>query len=276
MYRTYRRPYGTSYPSYSRDGRRGNQLIHLLATLAYQISRIPNKPTITLILIALNALLYFRPDDLPGVEFLPSIRSGCLIPHAVLREHEWPRLFWSPLLHYDYPHLYYNLVSFLWKGSQLEPRIGGLAFGALIVELGLIGGLVHVALAWLLSMWSHAYVGKAMMSQCSIGFSGILFGLKVILTHDQPGWSEVFGMTLPTKYTAWLELVVAQMLTPGVSFLGHLSGIIAGLLHVILFSRIWHFFETTSSWRVGRRNARPLFTGSASRRPRVYGHGRVG
>jgi hypothetical protein len=35
---------------------------------------------------------------------------------------------------------------------------------------------------------------------------------------------------IPTKYACWAELVVAQILMPNVSFLGHLSGILAGLL----------------------------------------------
>ena len=36
-------------------------------------------------------------------------------------------------------------------------------------------------------------------AQCAVGFSGVLFGLKVVLSHDSPGWSTVYGVRLPTK-----------------------------------------------------------------------------
>ena len=34
------------------------------------------------------------------------------------------------------------------------------------------------------------------------------------------------------QYVCWAELVYIQLLTPRASFLGHLGGILAGLLHV--------------------------------------------
>ena len=37
-----------------------------------------------------------------------------------------------------------------------------------------------------------------------------------------------------TQYLCWVELLIAQLLTPNASLLGHLSGILAGLLHVYL------------------------------------------
>jgi len=39
------------------------------------------------------------------------------------------------------------------------------------------------------------------LTNCSIGISAVLFGLKVVLNHDSPGFTNVFGVTLPTKVT---------------------------------------------------------------------------
>lgn len=39
------------------------------------------------------------------------------------------------------------------------------------------------------------------------------------------------------QYVAWVELVVISLITPNASFLGHLVGILAGLLHLTLFDR---------------------------------------
>jgi hypothetical protein len=36
-------------------------------------------------------------------------------------------------------------------------------------------------------------------SSCAVGFSAVIFALKVVLFHDSPGYSSVFGFSLPTK-----------------------------------------------------------------------------
>ncbi len=42
-------------------------------------------------------------------------------------------------------------------------------------------------------------------NQCAVGFSAVLFGLKYVLTHGQPGMSYAYGLPfqLPTKFIAW-------------------------------------------------------------------------
>lgn len=92
-------------------------------------------------------------------------------------------------------HLYYNMASLLFKGGQLEPRLGSGPFLALVAELCLLSGGLYVALA---AGLAHAGAGTALRS-CAVGFSGVLFALKVILSHGSPGWSEVAGVRLPTK-----------------------------------------------------------------------------
>lgn len=57
-------------------------------------------------------LLFLKPEGID--ELVPSIRSACLQPAAVLRG-QWARLLWAPLLHADSLHLYYNMSSLLWK-----------------------------------------------------------------------------------------------------------------------------------------------------------------
>ena len=40
------------------------------------------------------------------------------------------------------------------------------------------------------------------------------------------------------QYVTWAELIYIQMLTPNASFLGHLAGILAGMLHVTVLQRL--------------------------------------
>ena len=36
-------------------------------------------------------------------------------------------------------------------------------------------------------------------STCAVGFSAVLFAMKVLLNSNSPGWSSVAGISLPTK-----------------------------------------------------------------------------
>ena len=40
------------------------------------------------------------------------------------------------------------------------------------------------------------------------------------------------------QYVTWAELLYIQLLTPNASFLGHLAGILAGMLHVTLLQKL--------------------------------------
>ncbi|RMZ54848.1 hypothetical protein APUTEX25_000365 [Auxenochlorella protothecoides] len=213
-------------------GRAGSsaRIMQLGLLLYQQIAMLENKPPVTMALVALQVLLHLRPD---GFEGLPSIASACLQPHAMLFNGEWSRLLWAPLLHADEAHLFYNMSSFIWKGAQLEPVLGTRAFLLLVAELALTSSLAYVALAAGAALLSPA-LGLGLMGSCAVGFSGVLFGLKVVLSAEAAGWSSVAGITLPSKYVCWAELFLVQFMMPRASFVGHLAGILAGLAHVYL------------------------------------------
>lgn len=206
-------------------GRHGGDYVaqQLLMYLLTQIWRLEHKPPMTIAIVALNVFMFFYKDA-------PGVRYACLKPSAILgrRKKEFSRIGLSAITHADEYHLYYNMVSLIIKGSQLEPVYGSAQFLLLCVELTVTSGWLYVLTAYLcrMSAWND----------CAVGFSAVLFGLKVILTHDSPGYSVIAGYRVPTKFAAWAELVVIQMVTPNASFLGHACGIVAGLIHVY-FSR---------------------------------------
>ena len=70
------------------------------------------------------------------------------------------------------------------------------------------------------------------LHQSVIGLSGVIFGLVVVdnvsLTNTQ---RSVFGLfSVPAAAYPWMLLLICQFLIPEVSFLCHLSGLLAGLL----------------------------------------------
>ncbi|GAB0193518.1 rhomboid-related protein 4 [Grus japonensis] len=69
---------------------------------------------------------------------------------------------------------------------------------------------------------------------CAVGFSGVLFALKVLNNHYNPGRvSNILGFQIPSKYACWVELVAIHLISPGTSFAGHLAGILVGLMYTM-------------------------------------------
>ena len=76
-------------------------------------------------------------------------------------------------------------------------------------------------------------------NSCAVGFSAVIFSLKFV--HNQSlstssssssSMTRVHGINVPLGYACWVELVIISLVTPNASFLGHLSGILAGMLYL--------------------------------------------
>lgn len=76
--------------------------------------------------------------------------------------------------------------------------------------------------------------------------------------------SQVMGFGVRVRYATWVELVVIWLLVPNSSFLGHLSGILAGVLFTEM-PVLLPFLRLI-----------PSMIGIQSRRPQTYGYGTVG
>ncbi|XP_073530800.1 rhomboid-related protein 4 isoform X1 [Phyllobates terribilis] len=192
----------------------------LLFAQIYQFG-LNNIPPVTLATLGLNLYLFLNP--------VKHLHYVCISVHEGYNRGDWLRLLLSPFHHADDWHLYFNMVSLLWKGTKLEQRLGSVLFALIIAVFSQLIGLVYILLESILaeSMGDPSY-----KMQCAVGFSGVLFALKVLNNHYYPGgYSNVFGINVPNKYACWAELVAIHILSPGTSFIGHLSGILVGLLY---------------------------------------------
>lgn len=87
---------------------------------------------------------------------------------------------------------------------QLEQRLGSVKFAVMVAYLLVASHVLVVALSFgVADVLSY----PGLISQCAVGFSAVLFGLKAVLNANSPTFSQVGGMLLPTKYAAWAELV---------------------------------------------------------------------
>lgn len=68
-----------------------------------------------------------------------------------------------------------------------------------MAELLTLSHLATVGLAAGAARLAPDLAGAQYASSCAIGFSAVLFALKVVLSYRTPGWSSVCGISLPTK-----------------------------------------------------------------------------
>ncbi|KAF3693309.1 Rhomboid-related protein 4 [Channa argus] len=204
-----------------RNRHRGSQLgLLLLASQLFQVG-VDNIPPVTLAVLALNVYLYLFPAAPP--------MQACVSVQQAYWLKDWRRLLLSPLHHLDDLHLYFNMVSFLWKGIMLERKLGGPWFFYVLSVFSLLTGVVYLLLEAVLTMVTE---DQSYSMACAVGFSGVLFALKVLSNYYYPGnVTYVMGFPVSNRYASWMELVLIHITSPGTSFIGHLAGILVGLLY---------------------------------------------
>ncbi|OEL29633.1 Rhomboid-like protein 14, mitochondrial [Dichanthelium oligosanthes] len=187
------------------------------------------RPPVTAALLAANTLIYLRPGALHKI--LPSIDRVSFNPQLIVEYGDWTRFFLSPFYHSSESHLFYNMTSLLWKGIHLETSMGSAEFASMVAALlGLSQGITLLLSKGLVLLGDYT----AYYDQYAVGFSGVLFAMKVVLNAWSDDFVYLHGMVIPAKYAAWAELILIQVFIPGTSFLGHLGGILAGLVYLWL------------------------------------------
>ncbi|NXG68202.1 RHBL4 protein, partial [Baryphthengus martii] len=178
-----------------------------LLLLLYQMSQVglQNIPPVTLGVLALNIFLFLTP--------VKPLSEACIsLGHGFYRQ-DWQRLLLSPFHHAHDWHLYYNMVSMLWKGIKLEKKLKSVWFAYVIVVFSVLVGVVYMALEFVLV---KILDDPSYEMNCAVGFSGVLFALKVLNNYYNPGRvNNILGLPIPSKYACWVELVAIHLISPG-------------------------------------------------------------
>nr|XP_056705998.1 rhomboid-related protein 4 [Euleptes europaea] len=193
----------------------------LLLSQIYQVG-FTRIPPVTLVTLAVNIFLFLQP--------LKRLELTCISVEKCLYMKDWHRLYLSPFHHADDWHLYFNMVSLLWKGIKLEKRLGSTLFGYIIALFSVLVGVIYMVLE---IVFAELLDDPMYKLSCAVGFSGVLFALKVLNNFYHPGGtSNIMGMHVSNKYACWLELLAIHLFNPGSSFAGHLAGILVGLMYI--------------------------------------------
>lgn len=185
---------------------------------------VDNIPVVTLVTIGLNVVNYLV-DPLEM-----SLGEVCVGFYQVVQYAQVYRLLLSAFYHAHDLHLYYNMSSLVLKGRTLEPIIGSWKFAWMMIIFAIGSSALHVALQYVLATYFSYH--EALYS-CGVGFSAVLFGLKVVVNDlHRNGHGMIMGfIPVEMRYLVWAELLLIHILMPNSSFWGHLCGILMGLAY---------------------------------------------
>lgn len=186
-----------------------------------ELMRSDRLPPATLGFIALNVVIYLELFDIN----YPSIDAVCLSANGIINNRQWLRLVLSALYHGDDWHLYYNMISFSIKGRSLERRYGSAYFLILVALFTVYCSFTYVGIEYLAYL---VFQSETHLYTCAVGFSAVIFALKVLTTHYLPSGTVYILDTIPvpSKYAYWAELVIISLVSHNVSFAGKIYLII--------------------------------------------------
>ena len=162
--------------------------------------------------------------------FYNTYQDITFVPYLILEKGEYYRLITSNFFHINIYHLLTNIYSFYGFSYILENQFrNSVNYAVLIFFLGITSNIIIILMSiiemYLFKTYSIYYTQI-------LGFSSIIFGLKIILLNKFNINTQYFGIVLNPNQTMIFELIFASVMFPNVSFYGHLSGIISGILYI--------------------------------------------
>ena len=152
-----------------------------------------------------------------------------LNPYNVSRKHRMYTLITSGLIHADWMHLIFNMITFFSFGFALESMIGSLNFG-IIYFVSLILSDIPSVLKHKNDIWYNSLGASGAIS--AVLFSYILFNpfsTLYIMPLPIPIWAIVFG-PLYLLYCVYAAKQARDNINHDAHFFGALSGLILTVL----------------------------------------------
>jgi membrane associated rhomboid family serine protease len=192
-------------------------------TRVHRLRTTPSEPTITMVIVALNVLVFV--GELAAGSGIGEgggrlIRDGALYGPAVAFGDEYWRLVTSGFLHSGLFHVLFNMW-FIWVlGGMLEPALGRVRYVVLYLTALLCGSFGVLLLE---------------PDAVTVGASGAAFGLlgAAIVEARSRGidiWASGLGIVALLNFAMTFAI-------PGISIGGHVGGFLGGVLVALVYDQ---------------------------------------
>ncbi len=180
---------------------------------------------VTKVLIGINValflaeLLFGAVGAMGGGSTGMLVDMGALVPAYVAVKHEYWRLFTAMWLHGGLLHVAFNMYALYIGGSYLEMIAGKGKYLAIYLVAGVAGNVAVYLLAAPISV--------------TIGASTAIFGIfGALFIYSLHNRDSAVGRALSSMGTVILINLVITFVVPGISWQGHVGGLIGGVLAV--------------------------------------------
>jgi len=180
---------------------------------------------VTKVLIGINVALFLGELLFGAVGIMGGgstgmlVDMGALVPAYVAIKHDYWRLFTAMWLHGGLLHVAFNMYALYIGGSYLEMIAGKGKYLAIYLIAGVAGNVAVYLLAAPISV--------------TIGASTAIFGIfGALFTYSLHNRDSAVGRALQSMGTVILINLVITFVVPGISWQGHVGGLIGGVLAV--------------------------------------------
>lgn len=191
------------------------------------------RPIVTLVVAAIcivvfliGSLMLLKESDSIAI----SIMCGAYYKAFVLGLHEYWRFLSAGFVHFDIFHLLMNMISLYYMGPLCEKVYGKGRYLTILLVSIVMGNL-------------FTFIGDG--NVVAGGLSGGLYGLMaaVLVYFLQMGYFQQKPIRNQFLYMLFMNLLISLM--PGISFLGHAGGFVAGAFLAVLCTKK----ESWKHWR---------------------------
>lgn len=185
--------------------------------------------SVTSIFIAINFIMFCLTGFLfPSLKYIFS-----LVPSYILYRHYYWQFLTYMFTHATVSHFIFNMLSLYIFGTAVERRIGSREFILYYILTGVLSGVA-----------SYAMFCMANTNTVLLGASGAIYALLMLFSVLYPrSVIYVFGL-IPVQAPVLIilyfiiELISGLTAHDGVAHMTHLSGLVFGLLYILIRMRM--------------------------------------
>ncbi len=176
----------------------------------------------TIFIILLNLFCYLEQDHFS--QYLSQYKL--FSPRLIIESGQYQNLFISHFYHINFGHFLINMSGF-YNISNIINRQFHNKYWLIILSTAVLSNIIHILISLLGIQYYNNY---DIFNSYSLGLSKIIFAIRALYYNRLNTYVSVFGRIVHSKYVIWIELFFIALLAPNSDFIGHLSGITAGLL----------------------------------------------
>lgn len=184
-----------------------------------KVKRLLKQPLVTYILLGITTFVFLGMEVTGGSENgMVLIRWGAMVREYIVVMHEFWRFFTPMFLHIGWLHFAVNMVTLYFVGSQVESVYGHWRYLAIYLLSGIAGNMVSFAFG----------TAGSISAGASTSLFG-LFGAFIILGRHFKNNPAVSFMV--QRYATFIGInLIFNLFSSSVDIMGHLGGLIGGLL----------------------------------------------